>query len=143
MRSLARALPALCCLFALPASAVQCNVSVQSLTFGSYDTFSSQPLDSTGNVAVSCDVATAYSIALSPGGGTYASRALASGAHRLDYNAYTDATRTAVWGDGTGGSATVAGSGTSANHTVYGRIFARQNAHIGFYADTLTVTLTY
>lgn len=123
--------------------AAQCSLSVQGASFGSYDVFSNQSLNSTGNIGVSCDISAAYSVSLSAGGGSYASRSMASGAHRLNYNLYTDATRTTIWGDGTGGTATVSGSGTTVNHTVYGRIPASQNAYVGSYSDTITVTLTF
>jgi spore coat protein U-like protein len=123
--------------------AVQCSISVQGVSFGSYDVFSNQSLDSTGNIGVSCDTATPYTLALSPGGGTYAAREMANGAHRLNYNLYTDATRTGVWGDGAGGTSLVSGNGTSANHTIYGRVPAAQNAYVGGYSDTVTVTINY
>lgn len=124
--------------------AAQCTLSVQGVAFGAYDVFSSQSLDSTGNIAVSCDVATSYTLTISPGAGSYASRAMTNGPHRLNYNLFTDATHTTVWGDGTGGSASVAGAGgITANHTVYGRVPAGQNAYVGAYGDNLTVTLTF
>jgi spore coat protein U-like protein len=122
---------------------VVCNVSSPGVNFGSYDTFSNLSLDSTGNVSVICDGITPYSISLSPGGGTYVSRAMASGGHSLNYNLYTDSTRASVWGDGTASTATINSSGTTANHTVYGRIPARQNAYVGIYSDTITITLTF
>lgn len=123
--------------------AVSCNVSSSGVSFGSYDPFSNQSLDTTGNVNVSCDVSASYSIALSQGGGSYASRAMTSGGHLLYYNLYTDATRTIVWGDGTASTATISSSGTIGNHTVYGRIPARQNANVGAYNDVITMTLTF
>lgn len=123
--------------------AATCSLSVQGVSFGSYDTFSNAALDSTGDIGVSCDVSTPYTIALSPGGGSYALRVMSSGAHTLNYNLYTDATRTTVWGDGTGGTATVGGSAASANYTVYGRISASQNAYVGSYSDIITVTLNF
>jgi len=123
--------------------AATCSLSAQGVSFGSYDVFSNVALDSTGNIDVTCDVSSSYSISLSQGGGSYALRAMANGAHRLDYNLYTDATRTTVWGDGNGNTAIVSGSGTTGNHTVYGRIPARQNAYVGGYIDTITVTLTF
>ena len=126
-----------------PAWAVQCNVNVQGISFGAYDTFDNQGRDSTANIGVNCDVAIAYAIALSPGSDSYASRSMTSGADRLRYNLYTDASRTTVWGDGTSGSLTVAGFATPANHVVYGRIPARQNVRIGNYSDNITVTVTY
>ncbi len=120
-----------------------CGLSVQGVSFGSYDTFSNVALDSTGNIGVTCSFTATYTIALSEGGGSYALRAMANGTHRLNYNLYTDATRTAVWGDGTGGTAIVNGRGKIGNHAVYGRIPARQNAYVGSYSDIITVTLTF
>ena len=83
---------------AQPCWAAVCVVNSPGVNFGSYDVFSNLSLDSTGNVSVVCDVSTPYSISLSPGGGSYVSRAMASGGHSLNYNLYTDATRTVVWG---------------------------------------------
>jgi spore coat protein U-like protein len=113
------------------------------VSFGGYDPFNSQSLDGTGTIAVSCDVSAPYTVALSPGNGSYSSRTMMSGANRLDYNLFTDATRTGIWGDGAGSTATVSGSGASGNHTVYGRIPARQNAYVGSYSDIITVTVTF
>lgn len=123
--------------------AALCSFSATGVAFGSYDVFSNQSVDSTSNIAVTCDVSSSYSISLSPGGGSYASRVMASGGHTLNYNLYTDATRTVIWGDGTGSTATVNGSGITGNHTVYGRIPARQNVYVATYSDTITVTLSF
>lgn len=123
--------------------AATCSLSVQAVSFGSYDTFSNVALDSTGNISVTCDISAPYTIALSAGGGSYARRAMAKGTHRLNYNLYTDATHTAVWGTGAGGTAMVNGSGTSRNHAVYGRIPATQNADVGSYSDIITVILNF
>ena len=120
-----------------------CNLNVQGVIFGSYDVFNAQSVESTGNVAVTCDVSTPYSIALTPGSGNFASRTLTSGANTLAYNLYADPARSSVWGDGTAGTVTVSGSATSANHTVYGRIPAGQNVFAGSYSDLITVTLTF
>ena len=120
-----------------------CNLNVQGVIFGSYDVFNMQSVESTGNVAVTCDVSTPYSIALTPGSGNFASRTLTSGANTLAYNLYADPARTSVWGDGTAGTVTVSGSAVSANHTVYGRIPARQNVFAGSYSDLITVTLSF
>lgn len=51
-----------------------------------------------------------------------------------------------VWGDGSGGTATVSGALAlpgAIDHTVYGRLPARQNVGAGAYTDTLTVTLNF
>lgn len=97
-------------------------------------------------------------ISLSSGlAGSYASRQMANGAFRLNYNLYTSAARSVVWGDGTAGTATVLaylagsisinGNQTRAfdnpNLTIYGRIPAAQSVGIGNYSDTITLTLTF
>lgn len=128
---------------AMNAGCPACVVSAVSINFGSYDPFFQQSLDSTGSIYVSCDAATAYSIALSPGRGAYTSRAMANGSHELHYNLYTGVAHATVWGDGTVGTATVAASGMSDEHTVYGSIPAGQNVFSGNYSDTIVVTLTF
>lgn len=132
----------ICALMPAVASAA-CSLSVQSANFGAYDVFDNNPVDSVGNVNVTCDMATSYTIALSPGNGTYVNRRMLSGSNELLYNLYTDAARTIVWGDGSSSTATVMGMGTSSNHTIYGRLPARQNVSVGAYSDTVTVTLTF
>jgi spore coat protein U-like protein len=113
------------------------------VSFGSYDVFSNSNLDSTGTISINCDQFNSFEMSLSPGGGTYASRSMASGANRLNYNLYTDAARTTVWGDGTGGTAIVTAGGTSASRTVYGRIPAKQNAFVGNYSDVVIATVEF
>lgn len=125
------------------AKAATCTLNVPGLSFGSYDVFSSRSLDSAGTISISCDMATTYTIALGPGGGSYALRIMLSGTHTLNYNLYIDAARTIVWGDGTGSTEIMTNNAASANHTVYGRIPARQNAYVGSYSDTITVTLNF
>jgi spore coat protein U-like protein len=118
-------------------------VGASGIAFGGYDPFVAPNVDSVGNISVTCDVATTYSIALSPGSGSYDSRVMTSGIHELLYNLYIDATLTTVWGDGTGHSATVGATQSTAHHIVYGRIPAGQNAHVGVYSDTIVITLTF
>lgn len=127
----------------LPAWSATCSISTTGVNFGSYDVFSNLSSDGVGSVSVNCDAAASYSIAISSGNGSYASRWMASGAHQLAYNLYREASRSTVWGDGTGGSAVVNGSGTGATHTVYGRIPSRQNVHAGSYSDNIVVIVTY
>jgi len=122
-----------------------CGVNTSGVAFGNYDPFANGDAYGTGNIAVLCDSGIAYSIALSPGSGTFAARELTSGAEVLNYNLYTDASLHVVWGDGAGATATVggAGSGSAANIAVYGRIPARQNARVGAYSDNIVVTVTF
>ena len=118
-------------------------MNAQSVLFGTYDTFRAFPHESTGNVEVVCVLTTAYTIGLSPGNSSYAARSMRSGVHSLSYNLYTDATRTTIWGDGTGGTGLIAGNAISANHTIYGRVPAGQNVNVGSYSDSLVVTITF
>jgi spore coat protein U-like protein len=129
-------------LTARQADAASCTLTVPGISFGSYDVFNNQHLDSTGYITVDCDVATPYTISLGQGNGSYTLRTMVSGGHTLNYNLYVDASRTIVWGDGTGSTATVSSS-SNENHSVYGRIPARQNAYVGTYADSITVTLNF
>jgi spore coat protein U-like protein len=105
--------------------------------------FSPTALNGAGTVSVACSPATSYSVGLSTGNGSYSQRRLSSGSATLDYNLYTDASRSIVWGDGTSGSSTVGGNGESVDHTVYGRIPAQQNVTAGNYGDTVIVTVTF
>jgi spore coat protein U-like protein len=140
---------------AIAASAAPiCTVSTVPVAFGAYSPLDGIARDSVGSVAVSCGDAPSstisYSIALSPGAGTYASRTLVSGAHSLRYNLYLDPARTLVWGDGTGGSSTIGDSyavvvsPTIRTYPAYGRIPGGQtHAHVGSYGDSIIVTVSF
>ena len=128
----------------LPSTAyAQCTLNAQSVSFGNYEVFDNNHLDGVGNVNVACDVSSSYTIALSPGNGSFTNRVLLNGQHELLYNLFIDAARTIVWGDGTGTSSTASGVGTNTNFAVYGRIPARQNVYVGNYQDNVTVTLVF
>jgi spore coat protein U-like protein len=143
-------------LFILPgAASAVCSVSATSVGFGGYNPLSPSNTDATGTVTVTCSgllsVLVGYEILLSKGAAsTYAPRQMSSGGNTLNYNLYTNITRTTIWGDNTGGSSRVTGSilvqllvPTSNNHTLYGRIPAQQNVATGAYVDTITVTVNY
>ena len=133
-----------------------CSVSATTLAFGGYNPFSSSPLDSAGDIAVSCSLGglisllVSYEIKLATGGsGTYSPRRMSNGANTLNYNLYTSSGRGTVWGNGTGSTGTVSdqyllGVGTTVRHyDVYGRVPALQNARAGGYLDSVTVTVEY
>jgi spore coat protein U-like protein len=64
----------------------------------------------------------------------------------LTYELYSDAAGGTVWGSGSGGSTVAYNAANSAptTLTVFGRIPAGQNnAGVGAYADTVTVTVTF
>jgi spore coat protein U-like protein len=119
-------------------------LNVQGVDFGNYDFQSIQNLDSVGHITVTCDVSSPYTIALSPGlMGTFASRIMQNGSHQLHYNLYTDLAHATVWGDGTGNSVTLSGSGLTVDYPVYGSAPAGQNPYIGSYSDVVTVSLSF
>ena len=126
-----------------------CDVQATNHAFGAYSPSSSTALDATSTLSVYCTVGTSYSLALNvgSGGGTFTGRKMVSGGNELLYNLYTSSARTTVWGDGSGATGTVSGSGTglltAATHTVYGRIGVNQDVNPGSYSSTVTVTLTF
>jgi spore coat protein U-like protein len=149
------ALPAMLLLAATAVRAAPaCTVSIVPVAFGAYSPLSGASRESVGSVGVSCSDAVSssvsYSIALSAGTGTYASRLMASAGYSLTYNLFTDSGRSLIWGDGAGGSSvvgdsyTIATSPTLRAYPVYGRIPGGQTqAHQGTYADSITVTVTF
>lgn len=125
-----------------------CSVNPTSVAFGIYSPFNVAPTDTAGTLRVSCDTATlGYTVLLSAGSaGSYSPRGLSGGGYTLPYNLYVDALRTVVWGDGSGGTATVSGAFAlpgSIDHTVFGRIPAQQNVGAGAYTAAVTVTVNF
>ncbi|UZW53838.1 spore coat U domain-containing protein [Sphingobium sp. JS3065] len=125
-----------------------CLVSATNMAFGNYDPTSSVPTDATSSISVTCTPGTSFNVGLNSGatgGATVTTRQMLNGASPLDYSLYTNAGRSANWGN-TPGSDTVAqtASGiTPMSFTVYGRIPAQQSAVSGSYTDTVTVTVSY
>lgn len=139
-------------------AAINCSTSVPTLAFGAYDPTLASPTDITSSMTVTCTRAildpwsVSYTISLSTGGsGSYSVRRMNAGTPLLNYNVYTNASRSQVWGDGTGSTGIVGATmnfnffqfSNSATHTAYGRIPAGQNAASGNYSDNLVVTLTF
>lgn len=126
-----------------------CTVSTSPLEFGDVDPLSGSNVDGAGGITVTCTNGTGWTAAAGIGSGSgasFASRRMADGSNLLNYNLYTDAARSSVWGDGTGSTATIGGTGNGSaqNSTVYGRIGSGQtSAPPGSYADTVSVTVTY
>jgi spore coat protein U-like protein len=133
-------------LIAPAAARAACTVSATPVAFGAYSPFSGTPTDSTGTATVRCTPAANVVVALSTGGsGTFSPRQMSSGPSRLGYQLYSNAARTTVWGNGTGGTVTVAArvTGAGRNFTAFGRIPALQGVAPGAYVDTITVTVTF
>ncbi len=147
-------------LMAVPA----CTISASPVSFGSYSHLDAFPADSSGSLSLECQevglltdpTLLNYEISLSTGGaGSYNPRQLASGAQALNYNLYTDLSRSVIWGDGTSGTSTQTGMllvpgcvlmicpTVQQNETVYSRAPAGQIVPAGSYSDAITVTVTY
>lgn len=131
-----------------------CLVSASDLVFGTYDPSSGTDLDVNTTISVRCTKDTPFTVALNAGvtgGATLAQRRMTNGTDFMNYNLYTAAARTTIFGDGTGGTATVGGTGAglgagqAQSVDVFGRIPAGQTTlSIGSYAETtITATVTY
>ena len=129
-----------------------CSVSATAVAFGAYNPQVGTPSDSVGTVTTTCTAADAthatYSIALSAGSGSMSTRTLRNGSMVLRYNLYQDAGRSVVWGDDTGGGASLVGSFPSESlaqqrYPIYARIPTGQNVAPGIYQDVITITVLY
>lgn len=149
----------------LGVAAQTCTVASTPLSFGNYDPASGAADEVTGSVTVTCSALSllglgstvATNIALSTGQSRSFSPRRMSGAdtNGLPYNLYTTGSHSIVWGDTTGGTATVPltvtmtqilgllGFNGSATATVYGQIPAGEPVTAGNYTDTLGITVTY
>lgn len=131
--------------------ASNCVVSASNLAFGAFDGLTA--LTATSGVTVKCTNGVGYDVKLGTGGGSYTTRLMSDGgSNTLQYNLYTTAGNTTVWGNGTGSTGTVSWTGTGLSsageytHTVYGTLpvtSANQAAPVGSYNDTITVTVDY
>ena len=136
----------------VPAAGQACTVSATGVAFGTYDSITAAPDDGVGSVTLIChpNVHSAV-VELGAGlSGSYAPRRMRNGANTLDYNLYTSVARNIVWGNGSGGTATVTLTGGTVNsgsrtfnRTIYGRIPAGQAVAMGTYRDTIVVTIVF
>jgi spore coat protein U-like protein len=134
-----------------PAAAdAACTISATGVNFGTYDVFSSTPDDSTGTITYRCGSSDHHiTVTLSRGSsGTFSPRRMnQAGGEQLAYNVFTDATRTTIWGDGSGGTSVYSETNPPNNQdvvlTLYGRIPALQDVSVGSYADTLVATVNF
>ena len=155
MKRVASALGAIAFALAFDACATGCSVSAVSLVFGGYDPFRVAHADTSGNVSVTCIArrgqSMSYSITLDQGSsGSFSTRRMQSPfGTSLHYNLYITSSRSVIWGDGNSGTSVLTDSFTmpstqvTRQYPVFGRIFARQNARVGSYSDSIVVTLTF
>lgn len=122
-----------------------CTVSASPLAF---NTYTGSQVDATTTMEVTCTNTTEYDVGSNAGGGsgaTVSARKMTdAGTNTLGYALFSNAGRTANWGN-TVDTDTVAatGNGSAQTHTVYARIAGAQYVTPGTYNDTITVTVTY
>lgn len=144
------------CLWITSAQGQTCTTTSTGIAFGSYNTTQAAATDGAGSVSIRCtallSLSLSYTVDLSAGAsGTYATRRMTRGPSILNYNLYTTAARTTIWGNGTGGTGRISVNGIiitiltphAATYPVYGRIPARQNVPVGGYLDNIVATVTY
>lgn len=125
-----------------------CTVAANPFNFPNYESGSASAVQSAQQaITVTCPHGQHYDTALSAGNsGSYTPRRMSNGINTINYDLYTEAGYTQIWGDGTGVTHTVPGTGTGGAQllTVYGQISAGQTPTVGStYNDVITVTVTY
>jgi spore coat protein U-like protein len=140
-----------CALGAVSAHAA-CSVSVGPLSFGPYDPLSPAGASTSGVITVTCDQAPPPIVTVQIGpsavsGGFFPRRMQrAGGSDTLDYNLYADPGLTAVWGDGTAGTATQSQRVTKHkpwNITIYGNMPGLQDVAPGDYSDAIGISIIF
>lgn len=125
-------------------AAAKCDAVVSLVDFGQLD------LERGGNVSgeviVTCDEPSRFSVALSAGTGNYRLRKmLGTDGHELKYNLFVDSARRRIWGDGvSAGTLTIRGESDGRRPLVipvYGLVPPRQSVLTGAYSDNLLVTV--
>jgi len=124
-----------------------CVVTATDLAFGTYTSAAGAPVQGTTLLRATCTPGSTYNVGLSEGtspGATVNQRKMASGTNALNYQLYSDASRTTIWGNTTGtDTVTGVGTGLAVDHTVFGAVPAAQVVPAGDYQDTITVRVYY
>jgi spore coat protein U-like protein len=139
--------------FAVTATVLStCSATATTLAFPNYTPGGGAQIGNS-TISVKCTKNTPFTVSLNAGsttGDAYAQRLMGSGANTLQYNLYTTAALATVFGDGTGGTGTIPGTGlgvaTANSVPVFGQVpdnATNQAAIAGAYSDTITVTVTY
>jgi spore coat protein U-like protein len=130
-----------------------CSATAATLAFPNYTPGGGAQTGNT-TISVKCTKNTPFTVALNAGattGDAFTQRLMGgSGANTLQYNLFTTVALAQVFGDGSGGTGTVAGTGlgvaTANSVQVFGQVpdsATNQAAVPGSYTDTITVTVTY
>jgi len=124
-----------------------CTIATNDIDFGSTGIVESN-IDTSADITIECTKGTAYAIGLdggSTGNNTAARKMTAGGADTVNYQLYSNAGYSTVWGNTVGTDTVDSASATGGNetHTIYARVPSHQNVPIGTYADTITATIWY
>jgi len=125
-----------------------CVVEADDLAFSTQTQLAAN-VDAASQVRASCSTGLAYAVAMGAGGGgSFGARRMVHAsfpAEDVNYQLYTDTARTQIWGDGTGGTVTVGGTGNGSPqaNNVYGRVAPQATPRPGDYSDTVVVTVSY
>jgi len=136
--------------------ACSCDVVASDIEFGAFNPLLGGTHDAEGEIDIDCtgllSIGAGVVVQLDDGQwGTFSTRKMRSAAgDLLNYNIYTSAARTSVWGDGTLGSVslTVAGGLISLGHWsatrgLYGRMNLTPAAKPGEYEDVVVVRVIW
>ncbi|HVN42744.1 MAG TPA: spore coat U domain-containing protein [Steroidobacteraceae bacterium] len=124
-----------------------CLATATNINFGNFN--GTADLTSNGTISVNCTNGTPFSVGLSTGSGTFATRTMKSGSNVLNYNLYLDNQFTTIWDNASNlnsGTGAGMGSGSVQTYTVFGKLpyaGSNQSAPPGSYSDTITATVSY
>lgn len=122
--------------------------AANTLAFGAYDSVgvnATTPLDSSATFDVKCNKGTNVTLKLGLGANASGNqrRMKADATNFLNYNLYSDATRSTVWNDTSNVITYTATSSATETKTVYGSVPAGQDAGVGTYTDTVVITADF
>lgn len=125
-----------------------CNVSIGTLSFGSYNPFLNIDILSSANINVQCSEDKAFTIKIKPNSSGNLYREMNNIVYpdvntTLKYGVYLDVGRTSIWSDGSGYTSYYSGSGLVSNIVMYGALYKLQNVYKGSYSDILNVEISY
>lgn len=122
-----------------------CTISADTLTVSGYDPIVAHKtahFDQESNVNVTCTNGSPVTITLNDGQND--GRQLKFGTDKyLDYELYSNETRTAVWGNTALTDVETTGTGLAEELPVYMRVTAGQNVPAGTYTDVVTAVVTF
>jgi spore coat protein U-like protein len=134
--------------------AAKCIVSsTTTVAFSAYDpvttnSASGTDLDGTGSVGIKCTPGNGLSISVDSGVNASGNQRRMQGPSAfLNYDLYSESTRTTAWGNGSNGASALAiTTSTNASErtfTVYGRVPKGQDVNVGSYSDTVQATVNF